>query len=165
LQVWQFSHDCRSSVVLCNAPLRSFVGLLWVLCCPLRSFAVFSHTHWAGSSRRVTLFGRSIDISVRTCSPAYLLKIDARKATEATCEADGSPGTPAPSGPHGTHRDPLTYLLTYLSIYLLTDTLALSTNYCVTKSTSSGFFPVSTECRRLRPASGRRKAHDDFRRK
>ena len=30
LQVWQFSHDCRSSVVLCNAPL-------W-------SFAVFSHT-------------------------------------------------------------------------------------------------------------------------
>jgi len=38
-------------VVLCNAPLRSFVGLLWVLCGPLRSFvgplrsfAVFSHT-------------------------------------------------------------------------------------------------------------------------
>jgi len=30
LQVWQFSHDCRSSVVLCNATLRSFV--------------VFSHT-------------------------------------------------------------------------------------------------------------------------
>ena len=28
----------------CNAPLRSFVGLLWVLCGPLRSFAVFSHT-------------------------------------------------------------------------------------------------------------------------
>ena len=24
MQVWQFSHDCRSSVVLCNAPLRSF---------------------------------------------------------------------------------------------------------------------------------------------
>ena len=37
MQVWQFSHDCRSSVVLCKAPLRSFVGTLW-------SFAVFSHT-------------------------------------------------------------------------------------------------------------------------
>jgi len=47
LQVWQFSHDCRSSVVLCNAPLLSFVGPLRsfaVLCGPLRSFAVFSHT-------------------------------------------------------------------------------------------------------------------------
>ena len=50
-------------MVLCNAPLRSFVGLLWVLrgplrsfvgplrsfvvlCGPLRSFAVFSHTRF-----------------------------------------------------------------------------------------------------------------------
>ena len=43
MQVWQFSHDCRSSVVLCNAPLRSFVGPLRsfaVLCGPLWSFAV-----------------------------------------------------------------------------------------------------------------------------
>jgi len=27
-----------------NAPLRSFVGLLWSFVGPLRSFAVFSHT-------------------------------------------------------------------------------------------------------------------------
>jgi len=36
-------------VVLCNAPLRSFVGPLRsfaVLCGPLRSFAVFSHTRF-----------------------------------------------------------------------------------------------------------------------
>jgi len=43
LQVWQFSHDCRSSVVLCNAPLRSFVGPLRsfvVLCGPLRYLVI-----------------------------------------------------------------------------------------------------------------------------
>jgi len=43
LQVWQFSHDCRSSVVLCNAPSRSFVGLLWsfvLVCGPLRYLVI-----------------------------------------------------------------------------------------------------------------------------
>ena len=45
-----------------NAPLRSFVGLLWVLCgplrsfvvlCgPLRSFAVFSHTRIGTSNAK-----------------------------------------------------------------------------------------------------------------
>jgi len=38
-------------VVLCNAPLRSFVGLLWVLCGsfagPLRSFAVLCGPLWS----------------------------------------------------------------------------------------------------------------------
>jgi len=35
--VFRVTYDCRSSVVLCNAPL-------WVLCGPLWYFAVFSHT-------------------------------------------------------------------------------------------------------------------------
>ena len=74
LQVWQFSHDCRSSVVLCNAPLRSFVGLLWSFVGPLRSFAVFSHTpvicyntllYWSYTPTGHFLSGPSSDPSAR----------------------------------------------------------------------------------------------------
>jgi len=36
LSVWQFSHGCRSSVVLCNAPLLSFA----VLCNPLQYLVI-----------------------------------------------------------------------------------------------------------------------------
>jgi len=46
----------RSSVVLCNAPLRSFVGLLWssaVLCAPLRYLVIPLQVHWSHSNKIV----------------------------------------------------------------------------------------------------------------